>query len=77
MVAAKNGHAKVLSALLRAGADIGLVDKTVKDKRITAVDYARGWPHQLGNERRDDCVEILTEFLRTGQVPEALSVPEA
>jgi len=77
MVAAMNGHAKVLSALLRASADIGLVDKTVKDKRITAVDYARGWPHQLGNERRDDCVEILTEFLRTGQVPEVLSVPEA
>ncbi|CAE7218087.1 unnamed protein product [Symbiodinium pilosum] len=77
MVAAKNGHVKVLAALLRAGADLGLVDKTVKEKRITAVDYALGWPHQIGNERRDDCLEILTEFLRTGHVPDALSVPEA
>ncbi|CAJ1349724.1 unnamed protein product [Effrenium voratum] len=77
MVAAKNGHAKVLAALLKAGADIGLVDQSIKDKKITAVEYAKGWPHQIGNERRDDCVEIIEEFMRTGQVPEMLSIPEA
>ncbi|CAJ1349725.1 unnamed protein product [Effrenium voratum] len=66
MVAAKNGHAKVLAALLKAGADIGLVDQSIKDKKITAVEYAKGWPHQIGNERRDDCVEIIEEFMRCG-----------
>lgn len=41
MVAARNGHAKVVAALLKAGADIGLVDKSVKDQKVTAVEYAR------------------------------------
>ena len=57
----------MLSALLRASADIGLVDKTVKDttcgngqleakpqmqdKRITAVDYARGWLRTQSNSK--------------------------
>eukprot|EP00930_Biecheleria_cincta_P090521 TRINITY_DN79916_c0_g1_i1.p1 TRINITY_DN79916_c0_g1~~TRINITY_DN79916_c0_g1_i1.p1 ORF type:complete len:168 (+),score=47.97 TRINITY_DN79916_c0_g1_i1:118-621(+) len=79
MVAACNGHAKVVAALLNAGADMGLADKSIKDLKITAVDYAKGWPHQVGNERRDDCLEIFAEFMRTGQVPEMsmLSVPEA
>mmetsp|Transcript_9098 Transcript_9098/g.10103 ORF Transcript_9098/g.10103 Transcript_9098/m.10103 type:complete len:92 (-) Transcript_9098:113-388(-) len=67
MVAARNGHAKVVAALLKAGADIGLVDKSVQDQKVTAVEYAKGWPHQVGNERRDDCLEIISEFLRTGQ----------
>mmetsp|Transcript_45182 Transcript_45182/g.55335 ORF Transcript_45182/g.55335 Transcript_45182/m.55335 type:complete len:165 (+) Transcript_45182:83-577(+) len=77
MVAAQNGHAKVVAALLKAGADIGLVDKSVQAQKVTAVEYAKGWPHQVGNERRDDCLEIISEFLRTGQVPDVLSVPEA
>ena len=42
-VAARNGHAKVVAALLKAGADAGLVDKTVKDQKITAIEYAKGW----------------------------------
>eukprot|EP00931_Biecheleriopsis_adriatica_P106069 TRINITY_DN80583_c0_g1_i1.p1 TRINITY_DN80583_c0_g1~~TRINITY_DN80583_c0_g1_i1.p1 ORF type:complete len:188 (-),score=52.15 TRINITY_DN80583_c0_g1_i1:111-608(-) len=77
MVAAQNGHAKVVAALLNAGADLGLADRSIKEQKITAVDYAKGWPHQLGNERRDDCLEIMEEFVRTGQVPETLSIPEA
>eukprot|EP00440_Ansanella_granifera_P032514 gb/GFBE01035278.1/.p1 GENE.gb/GFBE01035278.1/~~gb/GFBE01035278.1/.p1 ORF type:complete len:166 (+),score=55.21 gb/GFBE01035278.1/:1-498(+) len=77
MVAAKNGHAKIVAALLRAGADPGLADKSVKEEAVTAVDYAKGWPHQLGDERRDDCLEMLMEFVRTGEVPDELSIPLA
>mmetsp|Transcript_40107 Transcript_40107/g.64869 ORF Transcript_40107/g.64869 Transcript_40107/m.64869 type:complete len:166 (-) Transcript_40107:31-528(-) len=77
MVAAAQGHAKVVAALLDAGADLGLADKSVKEEKITAVDYAKGWPHGEGNERRDDCLEIMTEFIRTGKVPETPSVPLA
>ncbi|CAE8650538.1 unnamed protein product [Polarella glacialis] len=77
MVAASQGHAKVVAALLNAGAELELADKSIKEERISAYDYAKGWPHQAGNERRDDCLEIMTEFVRTGKVPENLSMPQA
>eukprot|EP00933_Yihiella_yeosuensis_P007788 TRINITY_DN112969_c0_g1_i1.p1 TRINITY_DN112969_c0_g1~~TRINITY_DN112969_c0_g1_i1.p1 ORF type:complete len:168 (-),score=46.10 TRINITY_DN112969_c0_g1_i1:94-597(-) len=77
MVAAKQGHAKVVAALLHAGAELSLVDRSVKDQKITAHDYASGWPHQVGDERRDDCLEVIETFKRTGKVPEELSIPEA
>mmetsp|Transcript_138462 Transcript_138462/g.430565 ORF Transcript_138462/g.430565 Transcript_138462/m.430565 type:complete len:161 (-) Transcript_138462:142-624(-) len=70
MWAAHNGHTKVLVALLRANADLSIVDRSVEHQKITAYDYAKGYPHAEGCERRDDCVYVLEEYMRSGgQVP--------
>mmetsp|Transcript_138310 Transcript_138310/g.336181 ORF Transcript_138310/g.336181 Transcript_138310/m.336181 type:complete len:162 (-) Transcript_138310:128-613(-) len=70
MWAAHNGHIKVVAALLGANADLGLVDTSVEHSKITAIDYAKGYPHTEGCERHDDCYWVMEQYMMSGgQVP--------
>eukprot|EP00413_Alexandrium_margalefii_P048599 CAMPEP_0204606306 /NCGR_PEP_ID=MMETSP0661-20131031/59011_1 /ASSEMBLY_ACC=CAM_ASM_000606 /TAXON_ID=109239 /ORGANISM="Alexandrium margalefi, Strain AMGDE01CS-322" /LENGTH=159 /DNA_ID=CAMNT_0051617619 /DNA_START=61 /DNA_END=540 /DNA_ORIENTATION=+ len=70
MWASHNGHLKVVAALLEANADLGIVDRSVEHSKITAIDYAKGYPHTEGCERRDDCVYVMEHYMMSGgQIP--------
>mmetsp|Transcript_54270 Transcript_54270/g.115809 ORF Transcript_54270/g.115809 Transcript_54270/m.115809 type:complete len:161 (-) Transcript_54270:67-549(-) len=69
MWACQKGHEKVVAALLRARADIDVADASVKERKVTALDYAEGWPHQEGCERQDPCMVLLQHFAKNGEVP--------
>jgi len=73
MWAAHGGHAPVVAALLKANADINLVDKSIESDKITALDYAQGYPHGEGDERHDDCVFLMEEYSRSGGTVPPLS----
>mmetsp|Transcript_67741 Transcript_67741/g.153198 ORF Transcript_67741/g.153198 Transcript_67741/m.153198 type:complete len:162 (+) Transcript_67741:120-605(+) len=66
MWAAHHGHVKALALLLKAGADPWLVDRSIEHEKIMALDYAKGYPHDLGCERHDDCVKVIEDFWKTG-----------
>merc|ERR1719210_344420 len=66
MLAAQRGHPQVVAALLEARADPKLVDKSNRSEKITALDYAKGYPHMEGDERQDPCVQVLEEFMGIG-----------
>eukprot|EP00446_Apocalathium_sp_SHHI-4_P011093 CAMPEP_0177211958 /NCGR_PEP_ID=MMETSP0367-20130122/32373_1 /TAXON_ID=447022 ORGANISM="Scrippsiella hangoei-like, Strain SHHI-4" /NCGR_SAMPLE_ID=MMETSP0367 /ASSEMBLY_ACC=CAM_ASM_000362 /LENGTH=131 /DNA_ID=CAMNT_0018661185 /DNA_START=119 /DNA_END=514 /DNA_ORIENTATION=- len=68
MWACQSGHEKVVAALLAAKADVGIADLSVRDEKVTALEYAQGWPHQEGCERHDPCVALIEEFSRTGKI---------
>eukprot|EP00408_Alexandrium_pacificum_P006841 CAMPEP_0171214758 /NCGR_PEP_ID=MMETSP0790-20130122/31323_1 /TAXON_ID=2925 /ORGANISM="Alexandrium catenella, Strain OF101" /LENGTH=162 /DNA_ID=CAMNT_0011680503 /DNA_START=84 /DNA_END=572 /DNA_ORIENTATION=- len=73
MWATRGGHIKVAAALLRANADLGIVDRSVEHQKITAYDYAKGYPHAEGCEMHNDCLWLLEEYMRSGgQVPASL-----
>uniref|UniRef100_A0A7S2DI37 Uncharacterized protein n=1 Tax=Alexandrium andersonii TaxID=327968 RepID=A0A7S2DI37_9DINO len=70
MWACHNGHIKVVASLLRSGADMSIVDTSVEHTRVSAYEYAKGYPHMEGCERHDDVVQLIDEFYRSGgQVP--------
>merc|ERR1712232_1227011 len=66
MWAAHGGHVKVVASLLRANADMGIVDRSVEHSKITAYDYAKGYPHAEGCEMHNDVVRLMEEYMRTG-----------
>merc|ERR1711920_140029 len=74
MWACSLGHNKIVGALLTAGADLSLVDKSNIYEKITAYDYAKGYPNWEGFERHDDCMETIEKtiekFYQTGKVVE-------
>jgi ankyrin repeat protein len=68
-IAAFFGHADVCQALLMAKADLSLVDKSVKAVKVTAYEYASGYPHQEGCERQDPCMAIIESWFRGQGIP--------
>mmetsp|Transcript_128487 Transcript_128487/g.274023 ORF Transcript_128487/g.274023 Transcript_128487/m.274023 type:complete len:160 (-) Transcript_128487:43-522(-) len=69
MIAASKGHKEIVAALLQAKADPNLADKSVESEKITALDYANGYPHQVGCEKMDICAYIISSYMQSGAVP--------
>merc|ERR1711879_467425 len=69
MIAASKGHTQIVAALLRANADPNLADKSVESEKVTALDYANGYPHQVGCEKKDLCGYLIMGYMSSGQVP--------
>ncbi len=42
--------------------------------KVTALDYAAGFPHQEGDERHDNVVALMVAFMNNGVVPETIDL---
>eukprot|EP00747_Dinoflagellata_sp_TGD_P167946 gnl/TRDRNA2_/TRDRNA2_193295_c0_seq1.p1 gnl/TRDRNA2_/TRDRNA2_193295_c0~~gnl/TRDRNA2_/TRDRNA2_193295_c0_seq1.p1 ORF type:complete len:165 (+),score=34.19 gnl/TRDRNA2_/TRDRNA2_193295_c0_seq1:86-580(+) len=72
MWAAGCGHKEVVKALLRAGADTKIFNSSFEGQRVTALDYAKGWPYDgQGCGPHPEVVEVLQGYEMTGKIADA------